>query len=79
MDDTIIFYDDGKFFNKSTAVLRIATYLGLPYSILGVFLVIPRPLRDWIYDLIARNRAKWFGTRERCRLPDQETSGRIIS
>lgn len=77
-ENTIIFYDEGRFFMKSTAVLKIAGYLGLPYSVFAMLLIIPRPLRDGIYDIIARNRAKWFGTREKCRIPDQETSGRII-
>jgi len=77
-EDTIIFYDEGRFFMKSTAVLKIAGYLGLPYSVFAMFLIIPRPWRDGIYDIIARNRVKWFGTREKCRIPDQETSGRII-
>jgi predicted DCC family thiol-disulfide oxidoreductase YuxK len=77
-EDTIIFYEDGRFFMKSTAVFKIAGYLGLPYSVFAMLLIIPRPWRDGIYDIIARNRAKWFGTREKCRIPDQETSGRII-
>jgi predicted DCC family thiol-disulfide oxidoreductase YuxK len=77
-EDTIIFYDEGLFYIKSTAVLKIAGYLGLPWSAIAVLQVFPRPWRDGIYDLIARNRARWFGTREKCRVPDQETSGRII-
>jgi predicted DCC family thiol-disulfide oxidoreductase YuxK len=77
-EDTIIFYDNGRFFVKSTAVLKIAGYLGLPFSVFITLLVIPRPWRDAIYDIIARNRAEWFGKRESCRVPDQETSGRII-
>jgi predicted DCC family thiol-disulfide oxidoreductase YuxK len=77
-EDTIIFYDEGRVFIKSTAVLKIAGYLGLPWSVFAVFIVIPRPLRDRIYDNIARKRTKWFGKREKCRIPDQETSGRII-
>jgi predicted DCC family thiol-disulfide oxidoreductase YuxK len=77
-EDTIIFYDKGRLYIKSTAVLKIAGYLGFPWSAFTIFLFVPRPWRDWIYDLIARNRAKWFGTREKCRVPDQETIGRII-
>ena len=78
-ENTIIFYDEGRVSIKSTAVLKIAGYLGLPWSAFAIFLVIPRPLRDWIYDFIARNRTKWFGTIEKCRVPDQATTGRIIS
>ena len=77
-EDTIIFYDAGRVYTKSTAVLKIAGYLALPYSTFAIFLVIPRQFRDWIYDIVAGNRTKWFGKREQCRVADQETAGRII-
>jgi len=77
-ENTIIFIDEGRLFLKSTAVLRIAGYLGFPYSAIAIFRIIPRPLRDGIYDFIARNRVKWFGTRVKCRVPDEKTAGRII-
>lgn len=77
-ENTVIFSDHGQIYQKSTAVLRIAGYLGFPYSSLVVLLIIPRPLRDWAYDYIARNRIKWFGKRDTCRVPDQETAGRIL-
>jgi len=76
--ETIIFYDEGRLLIKSTAVLHIAAHLGPPWRAFAVFLIIPRNWRDYLYDLIARKRAKWFGKREHCRVPDQETSGRII-
>jgi predicted DCC family thiol-disulfide oxidoreductase YuxK len=77
-EDTIIFSDEGRIFIKSTAVLKIGAYLGLPWSISIVFMIIPRPLRDMVYDVIARNRARWFGMTEQCRIPDNETRGRIL-
>jgi len=77
-EDTIIFYDEGRIFTKSTAVLKIAGYLGFPYSAFAVLSIIPGPLRDWLYDYIAKNRLRWFGKRDTCRMPDQETTGRII-
>jgi len=77
-EDTIIFNDEGRLFIKSTAVLKIAGYLGFPYSTIAIFRIIPSPLRDAIYDFIARNRVKWFGSRVKCRVPDEETAGRII-
>ena len=77
-EDTVIFYDRGRIYQKSTAVLRIAGNLGFPYSSAVVLFIIPRPLRDWVYDFIARNRHKWFGKRAHCRVPDEDTKGRII-
>ena len=73
-DDTIIFYDEARIFTKSTAVLKIAGYLGFPYSLFAVFLVIPLIWRDWMYDLIARNRLRWFGKRDTCRIIDGDSS-----
>jgi predicted DCC family thiol-disulfide oxidoreductase YuxK len=77
-EDTIIFYDEGRFFTKSTAVLKIAGNLGFPYYAVVILFIIPRPLRDWVYDYIARNRIRWFGQRETCRVPDPGTAGRIL-
>ena len=77
-EDTIIFYDEGRVYTKSTAVLKIAGYLGFPYSTFAVLVIIPGPLRDWAYDYIAKNRLKWFGKRDTCRIPDKQTIGRII-
>ena len=77
-EDSVIFSDEGRILIKSTAVLKIAGYLGFPYSITVLLFIIPRPLRDWGYDYIARNRFRWFGKRAKCRVPDQKTIGRIL-
>ncbi|KAF8399313.1 hypothetical protein HHK36_015178 [Tetracentron sinense] len=50
----------------STAALRVASYLPLPYSALSALLTIPTPLRDAIYDYIAKRRYDWFGKEEDC-------------
>jgi predicted DCC family thiol-disulfide oxidoreductase YuxK len=76
--DSIVFYDEGKVYIKSSAVLKIAVYLGFPYSVLSVFRIIPVSIRDKIYDYIARNRFRWFGKKETCRIPDEETKGKIL-
>jgi hypothetical protein len=43
--------------------------LGFPFSLLGIFRLIPAALRDAVYDLIARNRKRWFGKTTKCRIP----------
>ena len=53
-------------FIRSTASLEIARRLDFPWSLLYAFIVIPRPLRDLGYKLIAANRHRWFGTTEQC-------------
>jgi predicted DCC family thiol-disulfide oxidoreductase YuxK len=60
--DSIIFISEEKFLFKSDAALEIAKLLnGLP-RYLQYFRFIPRPIRDFIYDLIAKNRYRLFGT-----------------
>lgn len=69
---TIVLEEDGNLRFRSDAILRILHLLGGGWRLLGGFRIIPRPLRDVIYDWIARNRYTWFGKRETCRLPTPE-------
>jgi predicted DCC family thiol-disulfide oxidoreductase YuxK len=75
----IIFYDEGKIYTKSTAILKIAGYIGAPYSAVSVLQAFPLSWRDNIYEMIARNRSGWFGTKDQCVVPDKETMNRIIA
>jgi len=75
---SIVLVENGNCYRRSTAALRIARYLKGLWSILFVFILIPRPLRDLIYDWIARNRYRWFGQRDSCRLPGPEIAGRFV-
>ncbi len=75
---TVIYYDGSKFHFKSAAALKIIRLIGLPYSIGNVFIIIPRPIRDGIYDLIARNRIKWFGRSAECMIPTESTKKLFI-
>jgi len=70
--DSFIFFRNWKFYNRSTAFFQVMRVLGFPYNLLYVFIVFPRFLRDLVYDWIAKNRYKWFGKRETCRLPTAE-------
>ncbi|KHG02745.1 putative yuxK [Gossypium arboreum] len=56
----------GLYHQGSTAALRVLSYLPLPYSALSAFLIIPTPLRDAVYDFIAKRRYDWFGKSEDC-------------
>ena len=63
---------------RSDAVLRMLSLLGFPFSLLVVFRLIPAGLRDAVYDLIARNRQRWFGKTVRCRIPAPEERHRFL-
>lgn len=64
--DSVILLDGGQLYTKSTAFFKIIPHLGNGYKLLMVFKIIPRRLRDIIYDWIASNRYKWFGKKEQC-------------
>lgn len=76
--NTVILLDSGRFYTRSAAILRVLGLLPFPYNMPVVFIIIPGFLRDWIYHIISVKRYEWFGKRESCRMPDQETADRII-
>ena len=76
--ETLILLDEGQAWLRSTAALRIARRLGAPWSWLYPLIVLPRPVRDWMYNLIARNRYRWFGKQETCRVPTAELKARFV-
>ena len=66
---TVLFVDDGRIYERSDAALRILMRLGGGWRLVGAFLIIPRVLRNGVYDWIARNRYGWFGMHTSCRVP----------
>lgn len=67
--DSFVFVEDGQVFTKSTAAIKVATHLGGYWPILEVFILIPKFLRDPIYDFVAKNRFRWCGKKEECWVP----------
>ena len=78
LPDTMVLVEEGRIFTRSTAALRIARRLPFPWRLASVLLVIPRPLRDWIYAIVARHRYRWFGQRERCMVPTAALRARFL-
>ncbi len=70
--DSFVFVENGQVYTRSTAALRVLSGLGGVWSIAKVLFLVPAPLRDAVYRLIARNRYRWFGQKETCRLPSPE-------
>ncbi|WVZ81817.1 hypothetical protein U9M48_029156 [Paspalum notatum var. saurae] len=69
----------GAYYEGSTAALKVASYLPLPYSVLSSLLIVPTPLRDAFYDYIAKNRYDWFGKDDECIVTkDKEILERFI-
>ena len=65
-------------YEQSDAVLRALRRLGGSWRLIAVLYVFPRPLRDLVYRLVARNRYRWFGRRDACRLPTPEERNRFL-
>jgi predicted DCC family thiol-disulfide oxidoreductase YuxK len=77
--DSIVLVENGQIYMRSTAALRIARHLSWPWRFLFAFLIVPRPLRDVFYKLIARNRYRWFGKSDTCRIPTPELRARFLA
>ncbi len=78
--DSIILIDpeQHKFYIKSSAALHICKRLSGLWKIFYLFKVIPGSIRDKVYDIIARNRIKWFGKKDQCTLPSPEIRKRFL-
>jgi len=77
--DTVVLVTGDRVLTRSSAALHVARGLGFPWTLLSALLVIPRPIRDWCYDWLARRRYRWFGKRETCMVPTPELRGRFLS
>jgi predicted DCC family thiol-disulfide oxidoreductase YuxK len=76
--DTMLLVEGSTVHVRSSAFFRVMRGLGLPWSLVLVFWLIPRPLRDWLYDRIALNRYRWFGRHDYCVLPSPDHAGRFV-
>ena len=76
--ETMLYIEHGRLYTKSTAALKIARRLSFPWPLLQIWVVVPRFIRDGLYDRIARNRYKLFGKHDQCYLPDEKMLKRFI-
>lgn len=77
--NTVVMIKDGKAYTRSDVPLQLFKMLGGWWQLLFVFTIIPRFVRDAVYDLIAKNRYRWFGKKETCWLPDPEMKDRFLA
>lgn len=75
---TFVLISNGKAYVKSEAAVRVAGHLRGRWKLLRAIKAIPRPLRDWAYDLIARKRYRWFGRSATCMVPTPEQRARFL-
>ena len=75
---SMVLIADGVAYTKSDAALRIAARLNGPWSVLKIFLIVPRPIRNWAYDVVAKHRYRWFGKNSACMMPSPELRSRFV-
>ena len=75
---SIVLKEEDKIKTKSSAVLTISKHLSGLWPLLYVFMMVPKIIRDWIYDIIAENRYRWFGKKDQCMIPSPELKSRFI-
>lgn len=75
---TVIFIDEDEVYLQSGAAFRICNYLDGGWKLASYLSLIPKPVRDGLYNFIAKNRYKWFGKTEACMLPTPEMKDRFL-
>ena len=75
---TFVLIADGRPYVRSDAAIRIAKRLKGAWKLVGLVRVIPRTIRNWMYDVVARNRYRWFGRTEACMVPTPELRSRFL-
>ncbi len=76
---TFLLIEDERVYTKSTAALRVIKQLNGFISVLYTFNLIPKFIRDSIYDLVAKNRYNWFGKKDECMIPTPQLKARFLS
>lgn len=76
--DSLVLLDKGQTYVKSDAALQLAKHLSGVWKIGLIFLIVPKLIRNPIYDWVAKNRYKWYGKKETCWMPDPKWSERFL-
>ncbi len=77
--NSFILVNNGKAYTRSTGALKIVQKLNGFWPILYGFIIIPKIFRDSIYNLVAKNRYKWFGKKDACMIPTPELKARFLN
>ncbi|MFL2624064.1 MAG: thiol-disulfide oxidoreductase DCC family protein [Flavobacteriaceae bacterium] len=75
---SILFFDGKMLYKKSTAVLKLSRLLGGWHQLLLLGYILPRFFRDWLYNIVAKNRYRWFGKKDQCMLPSKGFENRFL-
>jgi predicted DCC family thiol-disulfide oxidoreductase YuxK len=76
--DTFVYIRDGQVYLRSSAALRLLRDMGGLWQVFYVWMMVPRPIRDWVYDRVARSRYSIWGRADSCMVPTPELQDRFI-
>ncbi|MDN5215372.1 thiol-disulfide oxidoreductase DCC family protein [Fulvivirgaceae bacterium BMA12] len=76
--ESFVLVEGDRYYRKSTAALRLFSKLGGGWRLLYVFMIVPVPIRDFFYSLVANNRYKIFGRTDECWIPTPELKARFL-
>ena len=70
--DSVILIDKNNIYTKSSAAIKVSQSLKGLWFMMSIFILLPKPIRDYVYDVIASRRYRWFGKRTNCYIPTKE-------
>jgi predicted DCC family thiol-disulfide oxidoreductase YuxK len=76
--NSFVLIENNKAYLQSTGALRVARRLNAAWPLLYGFIIVPAFIRNFFYNLISKNRYRWFGKKEECMLPLPEWKGRFL-
>ena len=75
---SFVFIENNRIYTRSTAALRVCRYLKGGWPLCYIFIIVPRFIRDAVYNLVAKKRYQWFGKTEQCMVPTPEIKNRFL-
>jgi len=77
--DSFFLVENGKVYDRSAAALKVVKKLSGLWSFLYGFIIVPKFMRDVVYNLIAKNRYQWFGRKDECMIPTPELKAKFLN